>query len=90
MRIKDGFSLRPVMGHNIVIAEGIQNVDFNKVISMNETAAFLWNSLQDRDFTVDDMVDCLMDAYEVDEKTARADVEKTAKSWVENGLCEGN
>lgn len=52
MRIKNGFELRNVCGENIVISYGEQNIDFCKVISLNETAAYLWKGIGDSDFDV--------------------------------------
>ena len=43
MRIKKGFVLREMCGENIITAEGIENVRFDKLISLNATAAYLWN-----------------------------------------------
>ena len=42
MKIKEGFVLREMCGENIVAAEGLQNINFNKLISLNSPAAFLW------------------------------------------------
>ena len=42
MRIKKGFELRDVCGEHIIVAYGIENIDFNKVISLNESATYLW------------------------------------------------
>ena len=43
MKIKKDFKLREVCGEYVVTAEGMQAVDFTKLISLNETAAFLWS-----------------------------------------------
>ena len=42
MKIVEGFVLRDVMGQSTVIGEGVNQVNFNKLIILNETAAFLW------------------------------------------------
>lgn len=70
MKIRNGFKMRQICGENILTPEGIGQVNFNKLISMNATAAYLWNALQDKDFTVQDMKDLLLSEYEVDEPTA--------------------
>ena len=49
MKAKKGFNLREICGEHILIAEGKENIDFTKIISMNESAAYLWNKLQDKD-----------------------------------------
>ncbi|MGI6223730.1 MAG: PqqD family protein [Prevotella sp.] len=88
MRIKDGFNLRSICGEYILIAEGKENIDFTSVISMNESSAYLWNHLQGREFTHEDMVKLLTDEYEVDDATALKDCQSLTHDWIEAGICE--
>lgn len=41
MKIRKGFVLREMCGETLVTAEGMDNFDFNKVISLNSSAAWL-------------------------------------------------
>lgn len=41
MRIKEGFELREICGEHVILSHGMDNIDFSKIISLNETAAFL-------------------------------------------------
>lgn len=86
MKIKKGFELRKICGENILIAHGVENIDFTKVITLNESAADVWNAVQDKEFTEDDMVKVLLDNYEVEESVAKSDVKTLAASWAEAGL----
>lgn len=86
MKIKQGFELRTVCDENIIISHGVENIDFTKVITLNESAAYLWKKVQDKDFTEEDLVSALMDEYEVDRATAKADVASLVASWKEAGL----
>ena len=86
MRLLDGFVLRSICNEHIVTGEGLARVDFSKVISLNSTAAYLWEQVQDRDFTAEDLVDLLTERYDVDRERARADVDKLLVSWREAGL----
>lgn len=88
MRQKKGFRLRNICGENVVVAEGIENIDFSKIISMNESSAYLWEHTKGADFTVDDLCQLLLDEYEVDEKTAHADAEAVVEKWKEIGIIE--
>ncbi len=88
MRAKTGFNLRSVCGENIIVAEGKENIDFSNIISMNETSAYLWEKIQGKDFTIDDMVKLLTDEYEVDEETARKDCETVADQWMKAGILD--
>ncbi len=88
MKAKTGFNLRNVCGEQVIVAEGRENIDFSNIISMNETSAYLWNAIQDKDFTVEDLVKLLMQEYDVDEQTARKDAQVLVNQWLEAGICE--
>ena len=88
MKAKTGFNLRNVCGEQVIVAEGRENIDFSNIISMNETSAYLWNAIQGKDFTVDDLVELLTQDYDVDEQTARKDAQALATQWLEAGICE--
>ena len=88
MKIKTGFELMKVCGEFVVVAHGMENIDFSKVISLNESAAYLWNKVKDKDFDVAELARLLTEEYEVDEATALRDVEKMMDEWREAGLAE--
>lgn len=88
MKAKKGFNLRTVCGEQIIVAEGKENIDFSNIISMNESSAYLWNVIADKEFTPDDLAKLLLDRYEVDEATAKADAEKLAAQWIQAGIAE--
>lgn len=88
MKIKKGFELRSICGENIIISLGKENINFTKVITLNESAAFVWNAVVGKEFTVDDGVKALMGEYEVDATQATEDVKALFDSWVEAGLAE--
>lgn len=86
MRIKDGFELREICGENVILSHGMENIDFSKIISLNETAAFLWKEAVGKDFDEQSLSDALLDAYDVDAETVRKDVERILSTWREIGL----
>lgn len=86
MRIKDGFELREICGENVILSHGMENIDFSKIISLNETAAFLWKEAVGKDFDEQSLSDALLGAYDVDAETARKDVERILSTWREIGL----
>ncbi len=88
MKAKIGFNLRNICGEQVIVAEGKENIDFSNIISMNDASAYLWNAIQGKDFTVDDLVELLTQEYEVDEQTARKDAQALANQWLEAEICE--
>ncbi len=73
MKIKEGFILREVAGNYIVVAVGSAVKQFNGVITLNETGAYLWKQLE-KGCEEEQLVSALLSEYEVDEETAKKDV----------------
>ena len=88
MKAKPGFNLRVVCGENIIVAEGEENIDFSNIISMNENSAYLWQNIQGKEFTHEDLVGLLTQEYEVDEATALKDVKALTELWLQAGIIE--
>jgi len=88
MKIKDGFKIREVCGYNVVMANGLQNKDFNKMLNLNETAAYLWKGVQGIDFTEETLAELLTAEYEVSAETALADARKLIEDWKNAGVLE--
>ena len=88
MKAKPGFNLRVVCGENIIVAEGEENIDFRNIISMNESSAYLWQNIQGKEFTHEDLVGLLTQEYEVDEATALKDVKALTELWLQAGIIE--
>lgn len=88
MKIKNGFVLREMCGENIVSGEGLEHINFNKLISLNSTAAFLWKNLIGKEFTQEMMAQLLVDEYGIDLELAMTDSGNLMQSWVEAGIAE--
>ena len=88
MKIKEGFKMRKLGREHILVAEGSGLVNFNRMVSFNDTAAYLWETLSGREFAVEDIRQLILDRYGVDEQTADADAANLAQSWAEAGLIE--
>ncbi|MEE0867631.1 MAG: PqqD family protein [Clostridia bacterium] len=73
MKVKDGFLLREVAGKTIVVPVGAE-LNFSGMITLNETGAFLWNCLTDM-ATEEELLAKLMAEYEIDSRTAKADID---------------
>lgn len=88
MHIKPGFKLRTLMGETIIVNEGIEQVDFKKMISLNKSATLLWQAAEGREFTNDDLADTLVQTYGIDRAQALADATELTSKWIQNGLVE--
>lgn len=81
MKTKKGYTLRPLGQEYILVAEGLDVADATRMISMNATAAFLWEEVEDRDFDEQTLVDILIDNWDVSPETAKKDIAALLKSW---------
>lgn len=88
MKIKSGFELREVCGENVILSHGVENIDFSKIISLNDSAAFVWKKAQAGDFTEAQLVEALCDEYEVEQPVAQADVHAIVEQWKQIGLVQ--
>lgn len=88
MKIKPGFELRTICGENFIIAKGKENINFVKIINLNESASYLWNKVQDQDFDASLLADLLRQEYDVDAATALTDASELLTAWQNAGLCE--
>ena len=88
MKIKDGFVLRKMCGENIVAGVGLQHINFNKLLSLNESAAYLWQELVGKEFTQAEMAELLIARYGIDKQLAMTDSGKLMKVWAEVGVAE--
>ena len=69
-------------------AEGLEHIDFNKLISLNQTAAFLWEKVAGKEFTAEDMAQHLVEEYGIDMELALTDAGKLAQAWIDAVLAE--
>ncbi len=74
MQIKKGIVLNEVCGERFLVPMGEENIDFSKLIALNESSVLLWKRMEQGPFEVDDLVKVILDEYEIDETTARNDV----------------
>ena len=69
-----------------MVGEGLTQVNFNKMLSLNESAAYLWKEVLGKEFTRQDMAQLLLDKYEVTPEQAAADVDKLLAIWTREGV----
>lgn len=87
MKIKEGFVLRKVAAHHVILPIGRASVNFNGMVSINETGVLLWEVLEkggDRD----EMVDALTAEYDVDRERAAIDVDEFIATLTKAGCIE--
>lgn len=75
-------------GQNVIIMQGKYGGDMTKIISLNETSLFLWNTFHDKEFTTEDVTSALVSEYGIDEQLAGKDGQAWCDKIAECGLLE--
>jgi hypothetical protein len=87
MKIKEGFLLREIAECYIVVPVGSRVIDFKGLMTLNNSGYFIWNHLIEEN-TYDNLLDSILQEYEVDEETAKKDLDEFLdKAW-ESGVLE--
>ena len=82
---KDSFILRKIAGSNVLISVGENVANFNGYIQLNDTAAFLWESLEEPK-TAEELADDLLDEFEVSPDEAREDTDRFLKDLIKENM----
>lgn len=87
MKTKHGFSLRQLGNEYILVGEGADVVDFNKMVTLNESAAYLWRRAEQAPTINADLLALwLQEEYEVGVQQAHADASAVLRSWQSAGI----
>ncbi|MDO4742861.1 MAG: PqqD family protein [bacterium] len=87
MKIKDGFLLKKIANEYIAVSVGETNKYFNGIVHLNNTGAFIWECLEQQT-TPTQIVQKLLEKYDVDEKTAEQSVNNFLNIIKENNFLE--
>lgn len=88
MKLKSDLILRQ-MGTEYVIVDPSQDVvDMSRVFTLNETAAFIWRALEEKEFDKELIAEILLDQYDVDYDQALEDADILINEFTKEGLLE--
>lgn len=84
MKIKEGFVRRNVGGSDVVVAVGKASVEFNAMINLNSTGAFIWSLLENQ-ADEEEIVAAMIEKYGIDKELASRD----AKTFLDKARNAG-
>ena len=87
MKIRSGFKLMKVGVQNLVVAVDERAEEFNGMIRLNPTGAFLWELLE-KEAEKEELVAALLSEYEIDKEPAETDVDRFLSILTDNGILE--
>ena len=79
MKIKEQYKVREMAGEHVINMQGKHGSDLTKIISLNQSALYLWNELQGKEFDTEVVADMLVERYGIDKGVATTDAER----WIE-------
>lgn len=88
MKVLKEFVMREIAGDYVIIPTGKTVLTFNGLITVNEVGAELWKMLQS-EVTFDDLLHRILEIYDVDEETAREDIQEFLNTLAEGNILEG-
>lgn len=87
MKINEDFILRKVADSYVVVPVNKMTLDFNGIINLNETGAFLFEILQ-KGATAEELKEKLLAEYEVSPEIAEKDIEIFINKVKDAGILE--
>ena len=75
MKLKEDLILRRIGSENIIIVPDKDIVDLTEVYTLNDTSAWIWERIQNTDFTIEYIVDIVREHYEVNQEKAINDIQ---------------
>ena len=89
MKQKKGLVLRDVCGEKVIIGEGLEAINFGRLLCLNDTAAWLWQKASELgDFSIKELADILFEEYDVTPEQALSDVTDIVAKWQEAQIIE--
>lgn len=86
MKIHPDFTIQKVGSSYVAVPVGESSKHFHGMLQLNETAAFLWNLMAERDLSEEGLTDALLAEYNIDRETAARDVHRIVTQLSENGI----
>lgn len=69
MRIREGFEHKRIAGEDIIVPIGKRCMDFDGMLTLNETAVFIWDRLE-QGMDAETIADAILKEYDTDRETA--------------------
>ena len=86
MQINKDFTIQKVGSSYVAIPVGETSKHFHGMVRLNETGAFLWKLMAEKDCTEEELVDALLAEYDVAREIAANDVHRIVEQLRENNI----
>ena len=86
MQINKDFILQKVGTSYVAVPVGETSTSFNGMVRLNETGVFLWKKLSEKNCTEEDLVEAILEEYDVAREIAAADIHRIVEQLREHGI----
>lgn len=87
MKLKEGFEIVDIAGDYMAIPTGSNMATYGGNVILNEVSAFLLKQMK-QNVSKEDLVELMLNEYEVDRETASADIDEIIMTFTKLGLVE--
>jgi hypothetical protein len=87
MKLKKGYLVREIADCHIVVPIGERVIEFKGIMTLNDTGSFIWNCLTE-DISYNQLLSSILEEYDIDEATAKADLDEFLNVAQESGVLE--
>ncbi|MBP3706480.1 MAG: PqqD family protein [Clostridia bacterium] len=87
MKLKNGFVLKKENGQNIIVCTD-KTISFDNIIMLNETNALLFERLSEGPRTKEELLNLLLDEFDISTILALNDIDVFIKTLKQNGVIE--
>lgn len=89
MRVKDNLVLREIAGQYMLVPVMKRVKDVTSMVYISSSAAYLWKSMDGREFTLDELVDLIMAKYKnVTREKAQSDIITFLQILAKNNILD--
>lgn len=86
--IRPNYEIKKLGKEAILYSKDSKNVDFSSIITFNESAEFLFLNMKGKVISLDNVLNIMLDEYEVDKKTATKDCIDLLNQWFTLGIIK--
>lgn len=87
MKIVKEFILRDIAGECVLVPTGATTQEFNGLITMSDTAKFIWENMEKAD-SFEELIQMILEEYEIDEETAKKDAHGFINELIAAGFVD--
>lgn len=88
MKIKKDYVIKTIGEDIVVVPIKDEAISFNGIITLNKTGKFLFESLQKQDLSKEELLESILETYDVSEEKASQDIDVFIKKCKKQGLME--